>query len=192
MFENKYRNLVRQRPQSSCANMLSKTLILLVASTVGGIAATASDAALAFGPPPLPPIAGPPPGLAGPPPGPGGLPHPALGAPPHFSAGGPPHAGPGGPRGPSNIGGSPGPRIDGHGLGDGLQRPSGTSGYSRSASSGYGRSARYSYGRDGWRNRYHGVYVNGDYGSSYAYGGDGCYYTYSSGRHSRVLVCSED
>ena len=80
--------LVRQhRGRQSRRTMLHKTVIVLAASAVLGVAAIASNAALAFGLPPLPGLAGPPPALNGPPPGPGALPHPGLGAPPHLGAG---------------------------------------------------------------------------------------------------------
>lgn len=181
------RTLVQQhRPGSSQRTILRKTLFVLTASAVVGVAAIVSDAALAFGPPP------PPPGLAGPPPGLGGLPRLGLGGPPRLSAGGPPHAGPGGPRALSNLGGSPGLRSGGHGLQGDLQGRSASNAYSRSAGNSYGRSAGYNYGRNGGRNRYYGVYVNGSYGSSNAYADNGCHYTYSSRRHSRVVVCSDD
>jgi hypothetical protein len=157
----------QHRPGSSRRTILRKTLTVLAASAVVGVVAIASDAALAFGPPP------PPPGLAGP---------------PHGLAG-PPHAGPGGPRGLSHLGSSPGLRGGGRALQSELHGRSTSNSYGRSAGNSYGRSAGYSYGRNGGgRNRYYGVYVDGNYDSSYA--DDGCYYTYSSRRRSRV--CSED
>jgi hypothetical protein len=173
--------LQQHRPASSRRTILRKTLTVLTSSVVVGAVAIASDAAVAFGPPPPPPgLAGPPHGLAGPPPGLGGLPRPGVG--------GPPHAGPAGPRGLSHLGDTPGLRGGGRALQGQLQGRSASNGYGRTAGNSYGRSAGYSYGRNGGRNRSYGVYVDGNYDSSYA--DDGCYYTYSSRRRSRV--CSED
>jgi hypothetical protein len=185
------RILVQERRRGpSWRTMLRKTRIIRAASAVLCVAAIAPNVALAFGPPPPPPaLAGAPPRVAGPPSGLGGLPRLGLGGPPHLSAGGPPHSGPGGPPALSNLGGSPGLRSGGHGQGD-LRGRSASNSYSRSVGNSYGRSAGYNYSRNGARNRYYGVYVNGNDGSSYA--DNGCHYTYSSRRHSRVVVCSED
>jgi hypothetical protein len=180
----------QHRDRQSRHTMLQKTVIVLAASAVLGVAAIASNAALAFGPPPLPGLAGPPPALGGPPPGLGALPHPGLGAPPHLGAGGPPQAGAGGLRGLSDLRGSAGLRDGGRGIqGDLHGRALGVgSSYGRSAASDYGRSAASNYGRNGWRNRSYGVYVDGNAGSAYA--DDGCYYTYSYRRNTRVMACT--
>jgi hypothetical protein len=160
----------RYRPALSRHTVLRKTLITLAASAMLGVAAIAPNAALAFGPPP------PPPGL-------GGLPHPGLGGPPHPGAGGPlPRAGAGGPL--SHLGGSPGSQ----GVGRGFQHNL----LGRSASNGYRRSAGNSYGRDGWGNPSYGVNIDGNYGSSDSYADEGCYYSYTSRRHTGVVVCSKD
>jgi hypothetical protein len=176
------RGLARQhRDRQSRHAMLQKTVMVLAASAVIGVAAIEPSAALAFGPPPLPGLAGPPPALGGPPPGLGAL-HPGLGAPPHLGSGGPPQAGPGGPRGLSDLRGSAGLREGGRGIQGDLH------GHALGAGSSYGRSAASNYGRNGWRNRYYGVYVDGNAGSAYA--DDGCYYTYSYRRHARVMACT--
>jgi hypothetical protein len=177
------RGLVRQRrDRQSGHTMLWKTVIVVAASAVLGVAAIASNAALAFGLPPLPGLAGPPPALNGPPPGPGALPHPSLGAPPRLGSGGPPQAGPGGPRGLSDLRGSAGLHDGGRGIQGDLH------GRALGEGSSYSRSAASDYGRNGWRNRYYGVYVDGNVGSAYA--DDGCTYTYSYRRHTRVMACT--
>jgi hypothetical protein len=177
------RGLIRQhRDRQSRHTMSQKTLIVLAASAVLGVAAIASNAALAFGPPPLPGLAGPPPALGGPPRGLGALPHPGLGAPPHLGSGGPPQASPAGPRDLSDLRGSAGLRDGGRGIQGDLH------GRAMGVGSSYGRSAASNYGRNGWRNSYYGVYVDGNAGSAYA--DDGCYYTYSYRRHTRVLMCA--
>ena len=157
--------------------MLRKTLLTLSASALLAAAAIVPNAALAFGPPPLPMG-----GL-------GGLPH--LGGPPPMAhLGGPPHLG-GLPHG---LGG-PGPRASlggGAGRFNGLSRFGGrasTSGYGRSGGYGYGRSGHSGYGRGEWR-RY-GRYAADAAGSSSSYSDYSCYYRYtSSGR--RIRVCEED
>jgi hypothetical protein len=177
------RCLVRQhRDRQSRHTMLQKSVTVLAVSAVLGVSAIASNAALAFGPPPLPGLAGPPPALGGPPPGLGALPHPGLGAPPHLGSGGPPQAGPGRPGGLSDLRGSAGLRDGGRGIQGDLH------GRGLGVGSSYGRSAGSNYGRDGWRNRYYGVSVYGDNGSAYA--DDGCTYTYSYRRHTRVTACT--
>src|SRR3984893_7013907 len=163
------RGLVRQhRDRQSRHTMLQKTVIVLAASAVLAVAAIASNPALAFGPPPLPGLAGPPPVLNGPPPGPGALPHPSLGAAPHLGAGGSPQAGPGGPRGLSDLRGSAGLRGGGRGIQGDLH------GRAVGEGSSYGRSAASNYGRNGRRNSYYGVYVDGNAGSAST--DDACYY----------------
>ena len=151
-----------------------QALIGIVASTVLGFAALAPSAALAFGPPPLPALgpppglAGPPPGIGGPPPGIGGLPHPPIGAAPR------PGVGPNPPR----VAGQPALRGGARGVERNFQ--------GHAAVARYGRSGAYGHAR----NRYYGVYVDGSYGSSYAYIDRDCYYTSRHGR--RVLVCTSD
>jgi hypothetical protein len=184
--------------------MLRKTLLILSASATLGAAVIASNGALAFGPPPLPGIGGPPPGLGGPPRFPG------LGGPPHFGGPGGPAGlshlggpgglsrpgGPGGPAGLSRLGG-PGFHAGGHGLQGnvhGLQGHSAAYGHGRSAAYGYGHSARYGYGHVEWRHGRWGRYdvsVEGSdgYGADGYASADGCTYTYSERRHRRVLVC---
>jgi hypothetical protein len=171
------------RSSPSRRTLLRKALIGMGASAMLGVAAIAPNAALAFGPPPLPGIGGPPPlaglggpppGLAGPPPGVGGLPHPGLGA---------PH-GVGGPAGAPRVAGLPGFRGGAHDLQGNFQGRAAASSYGRSAGHSYGRSGAYSYGR----NRYRGVYFTGSYGSSSA--DDSCYYTYR--RNRRVVVCTSE
>ena len=178
--------LQRHRPALSRHRMLRKTLINLAASAMLGVAAIAPNAALAFGPPPPPSGLGglPHPGLGGlPHPGLGGLPHPGLSSLPHRGAAGPlPRAGAGGPH--SHLGGSPASQGVGRGFQRNLQ--------GRVASNGYRPSAGSSYGRYGWRDRYYGVYIDGNYGSSDSYADEGCYYTYTSRRHRGVVVCSKD
>ena len=180
------RELVRRdRNRPSRHAMLQKTLIVLAGSGVLGIATIAPNAALAFGPPPLPGLAGPHLALGGPPPGLRTLPHPGLGAAPHFGSGTFPQAGTGGLRGLSDLRGSAGWRGGGRGIeGDLHGRAGGEGGYGRFARSNYG----YSYGRNGWRNRAYGAYVEGIAASAYA--NDGCYYTYSYSRHTRILACA--
>jgi len=150
--------------------MLRKTLQALSVSAILGAAVIASNAAFAFGPPPLPPmgLGGPPPMLGGHPPG-LGLPH-LGGAPPHLGSLAP-HAGLGAgrPTGLSRLGG-------------------------RAAGYGSGRSAGYGYGHSGSRCRHWGYGAGyGGYASdgdaSYSYANDGCYSEYSRGR--RVMVCGE-
>jgi hypothetical protein len=162
--------------------MLRKTLLMLSASAMLGAAVIASNGALAFGPPPLPGIGGPPPGLGGPPRFPG------LGGPPHLG-------GPGGPAGLSRPGG--GLHGGGHGLQGnvhGLQGHSAAYGHGHTAADGYGHSARYGDGHGEWRHgrwgRY-GVSVEGSdsYGADGYASADDCTYTYSERRHRRVLVC---
>ncbi len=152
--------------------MLRKTLQTLSVSAILGAAVIASNAAFAFGPPPLPPmgLGGPPPMLGGPPHG-LGLPH-LGGAPPHLG-GLAPRAGLGGPAG----------------------RPAGLSRLGgRAAGYGSGRSAGYGYGHRGSRYRhwgygagYGGYAADGD--GSYSNTDDGCYSASSRGR--RVIVCGE-
>ena len=170
-----------QGPGLSRQTLFRKSLIIVAASAVLGVAAIAPNAAFAFLPPPPP---GPPPGLAGPPPGLGGLPHPGPGL------GGPPHLGPGGPADLSRFASPPGFRDGAHGaLGSNFPGRAAAANYARSGANSYGRSGSYGYGHSGWRNRSYGVYVDGSSnGSSYGYSDDSCYYTYSRGR--RVTVCS--
>ena len=163
--------------------MLRKTLLILSASATLGAGVIASNGALAFGPPPLPGIGGPPPGLGGPPRFPG------LAGPPHLG-------GPGGPAGLSHLGG-PGFHAGVHGLqgnAHGLQGHSAAYGHGHSAAYGYGHSARYGYGHGEWRHGRWGRYdvsVEGSdgYGADGYASADGCTYTYSERRHGRVLVC---
>jgi hypothetical protein len=190
-------NQVRVEPLRhlpSGRTILQKALMMLAASAAFGVAGVLPNAGLAFGPPPLPGLPGPPPGLAGPPaglggppPGLGGLPHPALGGTPYLGPGGSPHAGPTDPRGLSDLRGSPGLRGGAPGIQHDLGGRAAGGSYGTSAASTYGRAAS-SYGHNGWRNRYYGVYVDGNSGSGYA--DDGCTYTYSYRRHTRVLTCA--
>jgi hypothetical protein len=170
--------------------MSKKTLLMLSASAMFGVALVAPSAALAqFGPPPGPPpaLAGPPPGFGGPPPGlaagrppfggaPGAPPRELAGAPPHFSR----LDGAAGPRGfdrggPANFRGA-----------EGRTAASSANSYIRNGYAGYGYGRGYRYGT------YAAAAAAYAYGRSYASSEEDCYYMSAyrrNGTYRRVLRC---
>jgi hypothetical protein len=161
--------------------LVRKTLLILSASAMLGIAAIGPNAAIAFGPPPPPG-----PGLGGPPPGfhGGPLPGAGLGSYPRADFGGPPHAGFAGLAARAGRGGPPG-----------LARRGGTSSFHPGniyGRSGYGgRAAAYAYGAAaGYA---YGAASGYPYSASRSYSSDDCYYTYTYSYrlqdYTRVTVC---
>ena len=178
--------------------MSKKTLLMLFAIAMFGVAVVAPSAALAqFGPPP-----GPPPAFAGPPAGfaPGGPP-PGLGAggPPF---GGAPHAPVAGlPRGlagapPRDFASAPThfSRLDGAAGLRGLERGAQANFRGVEARAAISKANSYGYGH-GYRYRpYAAAAAAYADRTSYAPSEDGCYYmsAYRRNGYRRILVCRED